>query len=60
MIDNLYKMIKDPDPLVIQNAICALNEILADEGGIKTYRQMVIHLLNSLKNFSNWGQTIVL
>lgn len=38
MIDNLYKMIKDPDPLVVQNAICALNEILADEGGIKTFR----------------------
>ncbi|KAL4481626.1 hypothetical protein ABPG74_007715 [Tetrahymena malaccensis] len=60
IIDTLYKMIKDPDALVMQNAICALNEILADEGGIKTYRQMIIHLLNNLKNFNNWGQTIVL
>jgi hypothetical protein len=51
----LYKLTKDNDPLVIINAIEAINEIRADKGGIEVTRQLVIHLLNKIKDFNEWG-----
>ena len=33
LVDTLYKMLRDRDPQVVSNCICALNEILTDEGG---------------------------
>ena len=53
-------MIKDPDPLVVINAIEAINEILADKGGIDIDRQLIIPLLNRIKDFNEWGQSIIL
>ena len=34
-LNNLYTLTKDKDPLVVINAIEAINEILADKGGIE-------------------------
>lgn len=34
-LKNLYTLTKDKDPLVVINAIEAINEILADKGGIE-------------------------
>ena len=51
VIDSLYGLIKDTDPLVISNAIQALNEILQDEGGIALSTKMVVYLLNRIKVF---------
>jgi len=45
---------------VVINAIDALNEILADKGGIDITRQLVIALLNRIKDFNEWGQAVVL
>lgn len=48
-------MINDNDPLVIINAIHALNEILAIDGGMALSRKMVEYLVNRLKEFNEWG-----
>lgn len=60
IVDSLYKMIKDNDPLVIMNAIEALNEILAGEGGMALSSKMIVYLLNRAKEFNEWGQTVIL
>ena len=46
-------MIKDNDPLVIVNAIWALNEILPE--GMAVSSKMIIYLLNRLKEFNEFG-----
>lgn len=56
----LYTLTKDRDPLVVINAIEAINEILADKGGIEIDRNLIIPLLNRIKDFNEWGQSIIL
>ncbi|TMW59989.1 hypothetical protein Poli38472_000031 [Pythium oligandrum] len=60
MIDTLYNMIRDRDPQVVSNCIIALNEIMADEGGIAINQQIVMHLLNRISDFNEWGQCNIL
>ena len=38
LTEQLYELLNDPDGLVVINAIDALNEILADKGGIDITR----------------------
>lgn len=59
-LDTLYKLTKDHDSLVVINAIEAINEIRANKGGIEVQRTLVIHLLNRIKEFNEWGQSIIL
>ncbi len=59
-LDTLYKLTRDHDALVVINAIEAINEIRAEKGGIEITRQLVIHLLNRIKDFNEWGQSIIL
>lgn len=59
-LEKLYALAKDKDPLVTINAIEAVNEILADKGGIDIDRQLIIPLLNRIKDFNEWGQSIIL
>lgn len=47
-------------PQVVVNCIMALNEIMAAEGGIAVNQAIIHHLLNRIKDFSEWGQCIVL
>lgn len=54
-LDTLYNLTGDHDSLVVINAIEAINEILADKGGIEVTRKLVIHLLNRIKDFNEWG-----
>ncbi|XP_067674386.1 AP-4 complex subunit beta-1-like [Haliotis asinina] len=56
IIDQLYSMIRDPDPLVVVNCISALEEILHDEGGIVLNRNIAHYLLNRVKDFPTWSQ----
>ena len=51
----LYKMTADKDPLVVINAIEAINEIQADKGGMEIERGLIITLLNRIKEFNEWG-----
>ena len=59
-INQLYKMIRDASPNVTLNAINALDEILAHEGGIALNKKIVIHLLNRLKSFPTFAMSVVL
>jgi AP-4 complex subunit beta-1 len=59
-LDTLYSLTKDNDPLVVINAIQAINEILADKGGIEINKGLIIHLLHKIKEFNEWGQSIIL
>lgn len=56
----LYTLVKDTDPLVVVNAIEAINEIQADKGGVDINRGLIIPLLNRIKDFNEWGQSIIL
>lgn len=53
-------MIRNDDPLVSQNALVALDEIKADEGGLPMTTKLTMYLLNRLKEYNEWGQTIIL
>ncbi len=59
-LETLYKLTKDHDALVVINAIQAINEIRANKGGIEIQRPLIIHLLNRIKEFNEWGQSIIL
>ena len=59
-LDKLQLLIADRDPLVVINALEAVNEILADKGGMEINRGLVINLLNRIKEFNEWGQSIIL
>lgn len=59
-LTQLYALTKDTDPLVVINAIEAINEIQADKGGIDIDRSLIIPLLNRIKDFNEWGQSIIL
>eukprot|EP01017_Pseudomicrothorax_dubius_P016527 TRINITY_DN1875_c0_g2_i3.p1 TRINITY_DN1875_c0_g2~~TRINITY_DN1875_c0_g2_i3.p1 ORF type:complete len:803 (-),score=273.94 TRINITY_DN1875_c0_g2_i3:134-2542(-) len=60
IIDTLYGLIKDPDNQVATNAIIALDEILESEGGIAISQKMIVYLLNKIREFNEWGQTLIL
>lgn len=55
LIEQIYELLNDQDGLVVINAIDAINEIMADKGGIDITRQLVIALLNRIKDFNEWG-----
>ena len=56
----LYKLVFDPSPLVVINSISALNEIEERKGGCEPSQEIVITLLNRIKDFNEWGQSIIL
>jgi AP-4 complex subunit beta-1 len=56
----LYELTTDTDALVVINAIEAINEITADKGGIDITRQLVTNLLNRIREFNEWGQSVIL
>lgn len=58
--EKLHNLVKDPDPNVVINAIQALNEIEENTGGFKVDSKVVIYLLNRIKDFNEWGQSIIL
>lgn len=59
-LETLQTLTSDQDSLVIISAIQAINEILADKGGIEITRSLVISLLNRIKEFNEWGQSLIL
>jgi AP-4 complex subunit beta-1 len=58
--DILYDMLRDPDPSVVTNCILVLNEIMADSGGMALNRAVMLHLLNRIHEFSEFGILAVL
>ena len=60
LVDTLYTMLRDRDPQVVANCVCALDEILHAEGGMVINKQIIHHLLNRIKDFNEWSQCLVL
>eukprot|EP00562_Extubocellulus_spinifer_P002815 CAMPEP_0178486214 /NCGR_PEP_ID=MMETSP0696-20121128/8692_1 /TAXON_ID=265572 /ORGANISM="Extubocellulus spinifer, Strain CCMP396" /LENGTH=884 /DNA_ID=CAMNT_0020113871 /DNA_START=200 /DNA_END=2854 /DNA_ORIENTATION=+ len=61
-VDILYDMLRDPDASVVSNCILVLNEIMAsgDNGGMAINRAIMLHLLNRIHEFSDFGVLAVL
>jgi len=51
LVDRLYALIRDSDPVVVANCLDALQEILASEGGVVVNRNMARYLLQRLSSF---------
>lgn len=56
----LYEMLRDPDPSVVTNCIFVLNEIQQADGGMALNRAVMLHLLNRIHEFSEFGILAVL
>ncbi|PFH36721.1 HEAT repeat-containing protein [Besnoitia besnoiti] len=56
----LYDALLDEDSQVAINAICALNEIEAETGGMCVTKKIATHFLNRIKRFSEWGVCTIL
>jgi len=59
-VDVLYDMLRDTDPQVVANCVVVLEEIMAPEGGMALNRPIVLHLLNRLHEFPEFGMTAIL
>lgn len=60
LIDTMYNMVRDRDTVVVANCLVALNEIMADEGGVAINQAIIHHLLTRIRDFNEWGQCVVL
>ncbi|XP_041859159.1 AP-4 complex subunit beta-1 [Melanotaenia boesemani] len=60
VVNELYNLLRDPDPVVMVNCLRALEEILKEEGGVVINKPITHHLLNRLKDCDIWGQCEVL
>lgn len=59
-IPALQAMLDDVDANVVTNAIMALNEILAESGGIEITQRLILTLLNRIAEFNEWGLDLIL
>jgi AP-4 complex subunit beta-1 len=61
-VDILYDMLRDPDSSVVSNAILVLNEIMvkSENGGMAINRAIMLHLLNRIHEFAEFGVVQVL
>lgn len=61
-VDILYEMLRDPDPSVVSNCILVLNEVMSKSpnGGMAINRAIMLHLLNRISQFSEFGVLQVL
>mmetsp|Transcript_16779 Transcript_16779/g.25356 ORF Transcript_16779/g.25356 Transcript_16779/m.25356 type:complete len:794 (-) Transcript_16779:8-2389(-) len=60
MVDILYDMLRDPDAQVVSNCILVLNEIMQSSGGMAINRAIMMHLLNRIHEFSEFGVIVVI
>mmetsp|Transcript_13197 Transcript_13197/g.18680 ORF Transcript_13197/g.18680 Transcript_13197/m.18680 type:complete len:931 (-) Transcript_13197:113-2905(-) len=61
-VDILYDMLRDSDASVVSNCIIVLNEIMSTgpNGGMAINRAIMLHLLNRIHEFSEFGVVQVL
>ncbi|KAM5181372.1 AP-4 complex subunit beta-1 isoform 1-T3 [Mantella aurantiaca] len=60
IVNELYSLLRDPDPIVLVNSLRALEEILKTEGGVVINKPIAHHLLNRMVDLDQWGQSEVL
>ncbi|GBG33090.1 AP-1 complex subunit beta-1 [Hondaea fermentalgiana] len=58
--DIVTKMLQDPDPQVSASSLMVVAEINIEQGGIQLDRALVIHLLNRIRDYNEWGQSFIL
>lgn len=59
-IATVTKMLHDTDTAVITNALMVLEEFHRAQGGIPLTSDLIMHLLNRISEFSEWGVNIIL
>ncbi|KAM9320254.1 AP-4 complex subunit beta-1 [Gastrophryne carolinensis] len=59
IVNELYSLLRDPDPIVLVNCLRALEEILKSEGGVVINKPIAHHLLNRMAELDQWGQSEV-
>ncbi|KAG5837737.1 hypothetical protein ANANG_G00215800 [Anguilla anguilla] len=57
VVNELYSMLRDQDPVVMVNCLRALEEVLKEEGGVVINKPIAHHLLNRLNDLDSWGQS---
>ncbi|XP_038018538.1 AP-4 complex subunit beta-1 [Motacilla alba alba] len=60
LVNELYSLLRDQDPIVVVNCLRALEEILKKEGGVVINKPIAHHLLNRMPDLDQWGQSEVL
>ncbi|XP_053103446.1 AP-4 complex subunit beta-1 isoform X2 [Hemicordylus capensis] len=60
LVNELYSLLRDQDPIVVVNCLRALEEILVHEGGVVINKPIAHHLLNRMPDLDQWGQSEVL
>ncbi|XP_038605015.1 AP-4 complex subunit beta-1 isoform X1 [Tachyglossus aculeatus] len=60
VVNELYSLLRDQDPIVVVNCLRALEEILRQEGGVVINKPIAHHLLNRMSDLDQWGQAEVL
>ena len=58
--DTLYNMLQDRDAGVVANALFALDELLAEEGGVVINTAIAEHLFRRLGDFDEWACSLVM
>lgn len=53
VVNELYSLLRDPDPVVMVNCLRALEEILKEEGGVAINKPITHHLLNRLVHYNH-------
>lgn len=60
LVNELYSLLRDQDPIVLVNCLRSLEEILKREGGVVINKPIAHHLLNRMSTLDQWGQAEVL
>ncbi|XP_053511873.1 AP-4 complex subunit beta-1 isoform X2 [Artibeus jamaicensis] len=60
LVNELYSLLRDQDPIVVVNCLRSLEEILKQEGGVVINKPIAHHLLNRMPKLDQWGQAEVL
>ena len=60
LFDSFYALLKSPSPEVVVSVINVLNEVHENEGGMPITGKIIIYLLNRLKDFSDYGRSVVI
>lgn len=55
LVDQLYRCIRDPDPVVMVNAVVVLQEVLKTEGGIVINKNIAHFLVGKIETMTVWG-----
>uniref|UniRef100_A0A8C2BT29 Adaptor related protein complex 4 subunit beta 1 n=1 Tax=Cyprinus carpio TaxID=7962 RepID=A0A8C2BT29_CYPCA len=60
IVNELYALLRNPDPVVLVNSLRALEKILKDEGGVVINKPIAHHLFNRCADLDSMAQSEVL